>query len=247
MLKVRLACTAALALSLAAAGTASAQTQPSTSDSGWTFSIYPIFVWVPLGIDISVDLPPVDGGGSGSIVDGRFDGAYFGGIVAERGRFRIDADGIWAGFGGDRLELPNLTVDTDLIYFHVTGGVKVAPDFFVNGGVRRLALKYNITLGTRPEFERKPGLWDPVVGVGYHPRVTERLQLHAGFEVGGFGVGSDIDTAALFRFDWKPLRHFGLTAGYHFLYLKFSDDESAREFVVKQTLHGPIVGIGLYF
>ena len=51
---------AAAFLGLTAAA-AIAQTQPSarppTMDD-WKVSIYPIFVWVPLGIDIDVDVPP---------------------------------------------------------------------------------------------------------------------------------------------------------------------------------------------
>ena len=63
---------------LVCAGSASAQ---SGSD-GWNVAIYPVFGWIPLDIDIKVDVPPFDngtGGGSGSIVDGRFDGAFLGG------------------------------------------------------------------------------------------------------------------------------------------------------------------------
>lgn len=33
-------------------------------------------------------------------------------------------------------------------------------------------------------------------------------------DVGGFGVGSDMEFGASARLDWKPVRHFGLTAGY---------------------------------
>jgi hypothetical protein len=138
-------------------------------------------------------------------------------------------------------------VDADLIYFHATAGPRIGPDLYLTGGIRRVALKYNVAVGNRPEFERTPGVWDPVVGLGWHHEVGDALELHSGFEYGGFGVGSDVDIAASFRLDWKFVRHFGLTAGYHFLYLKVTDDEGAREFQVKQTLHGPIVGIGLYF
>jgi hypothetical protein len=244
----RLTGVAALTLVLAHAWPAPAQAQPlSGGTSGWQVSVYPIFVWVPAGIDISVEIPPDDGGGGGSIVDSRFDGAYLGGLSADRGNFRFDVDAIWAGFGGDRPELPFLTVDADLIYFHATAGPRIAPNLYVVGGVRRVALKYNVTLGNRPEFERTPGVWDPIVGLGWHRAVGNSLAFHSTFEYGGFGVGSDVDLAAGFRLDWKMVSHFGFTAGYQVLYLKVTDDAGGREFGVKQTLHGPIVGIGLYF
>src|SRR5687768_7398010 len=149
---------AAAALLLLTATTAIAQA-PEQDD--WKVAIYPIFVWVPLGIDIDVEVPPFEGGGggAGAIVDGRFDGAFLGGFYAAKGLFRVDADGLWAAVGGDRPERPFLRVDVDAVYFHITGGVKVVKDLYLTGGVRRLALKYNVALGDLPEFERKPGVW----------------------------------------------------------------------------------------
>jgi hypothetical protein len=47
--------------------------------------------------------------------------------------------------------------------------------------------------------------------------------------------------------DWKPISHFGFTAGYNLLYFKLSNTVADRTFEAKQTLHGPVVGIGLYF
>jgi hypothetical protein len=90
---------------------------------GWDVAVYPILAWVPLGIGIDVDIPPFDGdsGGLGDIVDTRFDGAFLGGVAASNGTWRIEADAIWAGVGGDRIERPRLTVDLDLVYGHHAG------------------------------------------------------------------------------------------------------------------------------
>jgi len=240
---------------LATAGTALAQAPASGSTSGgWDFTIYPILAWVPLQIDIETNLPPVDGGGSGGggnvnggkIVDSRLDGAYLGGFSATNGTWRIDTDAVWAAVGGDRAATPRLKVDVDLIYGHGTVGRKIAKDFYVTGGVRRMALKFDVVLGDRPNFERKPGVWDPVVGVAYH-KIGKKLELHALFEGGGFGVGTDSEYAGSARFDWKPVSHFGITAGYSFLNFKLSDELLGKTLEAKQTLSGPVVGIGLYF
>jgi hypothetical protein len=232
---------------LLAASTARAQTP---SDDGWNVGIYPVFGWLPLGIDINVDVPPFDdgaGGGAGDIVDSRFDGAFLVGFYASKGLFRVDGDGMWAAVGGDRPARPNLTVDADVIYFHVTGGVKIAPDLYAIGGLRRLALKYDIGIADFPNFERKPGFWDPVVGIGWHREGARWLEVHATFEGGGFGAGTDVEWAGMFRLDFKPARHFGITGGYNLLYFKGEDTVGNRTFQVEQTLHGPLVGIGLYF
>ena len=223
-----------------------------TSSDDWKIAVYPVLAWVPIGISIDVNVPPVSGGGGagpefgGKIVDGRFDGAFFGGFSAAKGNWRIDADGLWAAVGGDRVERPSLRVDVDAIYAHASGGRKIVGDLYATVGVRRLVMKYDIVLGER-NFSRDPGLWDPLIGVGWHQAVNDKLDLHASFEGGGFGVGADSDISAAVRFDWKPAAHFGVTGGYTLLYFKLSNTLADRTFTAKQTLHGPVVGIGLYF
>jgi hypothetical protein len=215
---------------------------------GWDVAVYPILAWVPLGIGIDVDVPPFDGdgGGSGNIVDSRFDGAFLGGVAATNGNWRIEGDLMWAAIGGDRVERPRLTVDLDVIYGHANVGRRIAPDLYLTGGVRRLAFKYDVTLGDLPQFSREPGIWNPLVGIGWH-RPGPKVEWHGSFEGGGFGAGADVDLGGTFRVDWKPVRHFGLTAGYNVLYLKVSDEVRGRTVIVKPTLHGPLVGIGFYF
>jgi hypothetical protein len=236
-------------LALASARPAAAQ---STSSDDWKIAVYPVLAWVPIGISIDVNVPPIDGGGGsgpdfgGKIVDGRFDGAFFGGMSAAKGKFRIDLDGLWAAVGGDRAERPTLRVDVDAIYGHASGGFMLYPGVYVTGGIRRIALKYDIDLAGR-QFSRKPGVWDPLIGVGLHRAVGKKLDLHATLEGGGFGVGADSDISAGGRLDWKPTTHFGLIGGYSLLYVKLSNTVVNRTFTAKQTIQGPTVGIGLYF
>ena len=217
----------------------------------WKIAVYPVLAWVPTSIDIDVNVPPVSGGGGegpafgGKILDKRLDGAFFGGMSAAKGNWRIDADLLWAGVGGDRLELPVLRVDVDGIYAHASGGRRIAGDFYATAGIRRMATEYDIELDGR-EFSRKPGLWDPLIGVGWH-KGGDKLDWHATFEGGGFGVGSDVDISTSIRVDWRPTAHFGITGGYGLLYFKLSHTVSERTFTAKQTLHGPVVGIGFYF
>jgi len=249
MRKIRVNCLAVLCVvivQVAALPQRAAAAQ--ASQEGWDVAVYPFLAWVPLGIGIDVDIPPFegDGGGAGDIVDSRFDGAFLAGVAASNGIWRIEGDAIWAGVGGDRVERPHLTVDLDLIYGHASLGRRVAPDLYLTAGVRRLALKYDITLGELPHFSRKPGLWDPLVGIGWH-RPGPKVEWHASFEGGGFGVGADVDLASTIHLDWKPVRHFGFTGGYNVVYLKFTDTVAGRTVIVEHTVHGPVVGIGLYF
>ena len=249
MRMIRLTCLTALcavivqgaALAQSAAGTPARQ-------EGWDVGVYPVFVWVPLGIGINVDIPPFggDSGGFGDVVDTRFDGAFLAGVTASNGTWRIEGDAIWYGIGGDRIERPFLTVDLNLIYGHANLGRRIAPDLYLTAGVRRVALDYDITLGDLPKVSKRPGIWDPLVGIGWH-RVGQKVEWHATFEGGGFGVGSDVDLGGTAHVDWKPWRHFGFTGGYNILYLKVTDTVLGRTVIVKPTVHGPIFGIGFYF
>jgi hypothetical protein len=250
----RLVTSAGLVLAMAATASAQSPTAAGGSQAdGWRFTVYPILAWVPTNIGIEVNVP-IDGGGGGAggdvirgeIVDSRFDGAYLGGFSATNGIWRFDADGVWAAVGGDRPSLPSLTVDVDLIYGVGSVGRSIYKDFYVTAGVRRLALQYDISIADVAPFTRKPGLWDPLVGVAYH-HVGDTLELHGRFDVGGFGVGSDIEYGGSFRLDWKPVRHFGLTAGYNYLMLEFKHELAGKTLEATQTVSGPVVGIGLYF
>jgi hypothetical protein len=237
-----------LAAALFLAGAAPALTQTLDPADGWRTTVYPILAFVPINIDIEVDVPDdggLDGGGT-KIIDGRFDGAYFGAIEATNGLFRIEGGGLWAAVGGDRPDRPALSVDVDAIYFRAAAGVRLFKDLYALGGVKRFALKYNIRLGDLPELERKPGIWDPIVVLGWHS-YGDTFEFHSMAEYGGFGVGSEAEFNGQVRVDWKPFSHFGFTGGYNYQYVKLKNTVAGRELRVDQTLHGPMVGIGLYF
>jgi hypothetical protein len=249
MRTLRIALLAAVCvIGLNSAAQAQALAPVPSPDHGWDVAVYPVLAWVPLGIGIDVEIPPFGGGdgGEGQIVDSRFDGAFLGGFAASNGTWDFEGYGIWAAFGGDRPERPFLQADIDLIYGHLLVGRRIAPDLFVTAGVRRIALKYDVTLGTLPKASRKPGAWDPLIGIAWH-RIRPRFEWHASFDGGGFGVGSDVDLSGQVRVDWKLISHFGLTAGYNILYLKLTDEVLNRPIVVKPTLHGPMAGLGFYF
>ena len=227
-----------------------AQTPAAGANAGaeWDVTVYPVLAWIPLDIAIDVDVPPIggSGGGAGAIANSQLDGAFFAGVVATNGVWRIDGYGLWASFGGDRPEQPFLEVDLDLIYGSAKVGRRIAPDLFLSGGVRRVAIDYDITLGNLPRLSNKPGVWDPIVGIGWH-RVRPKVEWHAAFDGGGFGAGADVDLSASLSVDWKVFPHFSLTGGYNLQYLKVTDSVANRELTIELTAHGPTIGFGLYF
>ena len=92
-------------------------------------------------------------------------------------------------------------------------------------------------------FTSKPGIWDPLVGIAYRRSAT-RWSSTCSAGTGGSGVGSDTDIGLGARFDWKPFRHFGFSA-IQLVSFKFKKDVGPYEFSAKQTVGGPVVGIGL--
>jgi hypothetical protein len=83
---------------------------------------------------------------------------------------------------------------------------------------------------------------DPMIGARGYLGLTEKLGLVASGQIGGFGVGSELNytTAAnlIYNFnDW-----FALSGGYKYWYFKY-EDSGAPLSLIKQTLHGPVIGV----
>ena len=104
----------ASASEIAAAQTGAPGSNP-TQD--WRVTVYPVLVWIPVGLGIDVNVPPIDagGGGSGEILNSQWDGAFFAGASASNGTWWIEGYGLWAGFSGDRPDRPVLDVDLNLL------------------------------------------------------------------------------------------------------------------------------------
>lgn len=220
--------------------------------------LYPVLFQVPL-YGAEVDLPSVPGGGGGGgegdavsqSTDVSWDSAVLAGISIEREKWLFDFEGEYAGLSAER-QRPLLKVNTKIYYFNITGGWKFYRDFAVTGGVKRLAINIHAELADGREARTKPGVWDPMIGVDWRHFVTKRLQLDAAIEGGGFGVGTDVDVSGGFHADWEFAPHVVLNLGYSFLYFKDTVAKVAigsfeREFVTKQTMHGPRVGLGISF
>ena len=56
---MRIVCCLSLAIALQLAAAAPALSQTYDPANGWSVTVYPIYAWIPIGIDIKVDLPDV--------------------------------------------------------------------------------------------------------------------------------------------------------------------------------------------
>jgi hypothetical protein len=219
--------------------------------SDWKVTIFPVYGWAPvLGASVNVPTPPNSGNGNndhpGAKVSGSFAGAALAGFRIEKSRFSTYATGVWAGLSADRSN-PHASVDLDVLYGQVMGGYEVVHNLTLEGGVRRMALKITANLEGYPSASRKPGIWDPLVGLTYRKFLGRKWRVNLHGDGGGFGVGSDLDVGLSGTAEWRFARHFGTTFGYQALHFDVTDGAGPAELELKQTMHGPVFGFGIYF
>lgn len=211
-------------------------------------AIYPVLGWAPIfGANIHLpDTPSTPGGGSGS-TNNSFNGAALFGLTVEKGRWWGGADVMWAGLSASRSN-PVVNTTLNAVYGEGDIGYKFWRDLYFTGGFRRIALDYKVTLGSFPQFERKPGVWDPMIGLMWNQQLNKKWKIRLATEGGGFGVGSQIDYSASGMADWMFAKHFGVAFGWSLLYLNESNtDNLGHTFKASTTINGPTFGFGIYF
>jgi hypothetical protein len=221
----------------------------------WNVEFYPVYVWAPfMGAKLTLptfpdspNLPDLPGGGapSSSVTSG-IKGAAFVAFRVEKGKWVVDANALWAGMSVDKVS-PKVDLGLDIIFGQGMVGYEVLPGLTAEGGVRRMALNVSVTLFQFAQLDRKPGVWDPLVGMSYRRALGRkwRMDLHA--DGGGFGVGSQNTYALTAQMDYRFSRHLGMTLGYGLLHFKIADTVLQRTLTIDQTLNGPILGFGIYF
>lgn len=216
---------------------------------GWHIAIYPALAWVPV-FGTSVTLPslpsqPITTPGPSGSTDSGLNGAFFGGARFEKSKWSVDALFMWAALSAQR-QTPFTKVNLDFVFGDIRGGREVFRGFYLEGGVRRLALDVHATVGSA-SASRSPGFWDPLIGLSYRRQLGNKWRILIHGDGGGFGAGSDVDITATARAEWQFVRHVGLTMGYGGMHLSKSDTIAGRTLKLSPTLHGPIFGLGVFF
>jgi hypothetical protein len=221
--------------------------------SAWQITIYPVFAWAPVFGISTRELPSSPGGGGGgnllppSSTSSSLNGAAFAGFRVEKSKWSTDGTVLWAGLSSERNSNPFARISLDVVFGQLMAGREIVPNLFLEGGFRRIAVNVSLRLGDFPTVKGEPGVWDPLVGFTYRRQLTKKWKVLAHADGGGFGVGSDVDIAAAARAEWQFARHFGLAMGYGVLHLSITRTVAQRSLELRQTLHGPIFGFGIYF
>ena len=254
-----LLCVSASAFAQGTSSPQAAAAQPANAaDQGWDVEIAPIYIWAPIYVGKVTaprfpDLPPPPGGGdrpSGQ-TDASLNGAAMAAFRVEKGRLMVRGNLVWAGLSGEKQQ-PNLKVSGNVIYGELLAGVEVVNHLYIEGGVRRIAVDVSAQVLDYPEVSRKPGVWDPIVGLTYRLPMGGHWLLTLHGDGGGFGVGSQVDVNATATLDWRLARHFGLTFGYGLTYFRLEDtvlDSTRLERTLElgASFQGPIFGFKLLF
>jgi hypothetical protein len=258
----QLAMTAVTVAILMNAAPAGAQSPSGIDDTnGWKTIVYPIHAWLPVfGADVTLPgqpTPPGSGGGSGeggivipsAKTSGNFDGAALAGFRIERSRLSIEGAFLWAGMSGS-VEAPHFDVTVDTIAGKVMGGFKVAPAWYVDGGVRRFALNITASILNFEQVNWKPGIWEPVIGTTFRPQLGQKLRLFTQADIGFSTDNSSRSGSATAIIEWKPISHLSLGAGWGWIYLRVDGTLGrvvTKDIHLSQTLNGPMLTLGIPF
>ena len=166
-------------------GPISGEEKQSEWDKGpdaWKTVIYPVFAWAPfLGADVRLPEVPSGPGGGPTVPEGTtsgsFNGAAFVGAEVLKNKWTLTANALYAGMSGERTS-PNVRIGLDVIF----GGAMVGHQLLLNGlslegGFRRMALNINATVLDFPKVSRKPGVWDPLLGLTYRRQLSKKWRL----------------------------------------------------------------------
>jgi hypothetical protein len=218
--------------------------------------IYPVYGLAPIfGAHVNLpslpSLPNAPGGGSAGIptsglVSTSLNGAAFAGFEIDKSKWSATGTFLYAGLSGDH-KAPKVHIGLDMIYGQLMIGREIVDGLSLEGGFRRSALKITADVGSYPEFTRKPGVWDPLVGITYRKVFARKWRFEGHLDGGGFGVGADVSIGAEARVDWRFARHFGVAMGATALHFQLSDTVVQKTLTIRQTFYGPAFGFGIYF
>lgn len=120
----------------------------------------------------------------------------------------------------------------------------------VMGGIFYVNLKneinlYSPVLGNLSHTEKIDFL-DPMVGARLYYPFTKKFGAAASAQIGGFGIGSELQFVGSASLVYNFTHWFALSAGYKYWYWKYEDD-GARVSELEQKTYGPVIGVQFKF
>jgi len=110
-------------------------------------------------------------------------------------------------------------------------------DAFV--GLRHWSLDAEIDFDRLPTAKRSIDFTDPILGIKGNRNINEKWFVSGLAEIGGFGIGSDLQWELVARAGYRFSDVWNAAIGYRHLVLDFDDDN----LVMKATMTGPFLAI----
>ncbi|MEP9388851.1 hypothetical protein ABLE71_16600 [Mesorhizobium sp. KR9-304] len=230
----------------------------TTAENDWTFSATP-YLWLA-GLNGQVGVrgqPPTDVDVDFSQIFDAID--WFPPPImivgeARNGRFALFTDFIYLGLEADGSSsgVVPLSADVEMntvvwtfgASYRVVENDSTTLDLLAGG--RLWYVDMDVTL-TGPAIVRQDSgskTWvDPIVGMAGTVALGNGFGLHAEADIGGFGVGADLDWQALGTLQYRYNDSVTLEAGYRYLDVDYDNDG----FVFDVAMHGPIIGASFRF
>ena len=230
----------------------------------WHFTATP-YLWLA-GIDGDVTVRGFESDvdvNFGDIVD-VIDFGAIGHFEAKKGRWAIMSDLVYLKVS-ENADTPgpiisDIDVEVDTLVLEVGGAYTVYEtdsNFFnkpmslaVLGGIRYTHLEVDVDITAMPAIADVSGSkdWvDPFVGFRSSIHWTRRWSSSVRFDIGGFGVGSDLvyQIAAVQVYELNERLDF--VFGYRWLDYDYDDGSGSTRFEFDTTLSGPLLGMNIKF
>ena len=243
------------------------------SDDKWSFEITP-YIWLPTASgSMKLETPPGFASGKLDYGAGDYlENLDFAGMIdlqAHKGRWTLLADIIYTDFSdSDTAQFPGLIprssgwtvgADWDLQAFllEFAGAYSVFRNEYLNfnllAGLRYAEIDGDVKLdiaGPLPgwvlsrSFSRRESYIDPIIGFKGKFELGKKWYLPFYFDIGGFGVDSDLTFQAFAGIGYHFVDWFSMVLGYRYLYYDFGD---ASDLVEDLNLYGATLGFTFTF
>jgi len=241
-------------------------------DDRWRFTITP-YIWLPsISGSMKLNPPPGFGSGKVDTGPGNYlENLDFVGMLdlqVHKGRWSLLADIIYLDFSDNQTaHFPGVLpggggwatgADWDLqaLVFELAGAYSVFRNEYLNfdllAGVRYASIDGKVSLdivgplpgwlGSRT-FSKTESFIDPIVGFKGKFELGKKWYLPYYFDIGGFGVDSDVTLQAFAGIGYRFSDLFSMVLGYRYLYYDFGDSKLVKDL----NLYGVTLGFNFTF
>ncbi len=216
-------------------------------DSGYELWVY---AWLT-ALDGNVAVGPLESEVNASFSDvlEGLDFAFMAALRSEQGPWVWTVDVFTANLTNDFAR--SVTVKTDQQMLRATGGVRLESgmEFFI--GARAIDIRNPLRLrlpdNTVVSSKGSKSWVDPIVGMGYRGDLTDRLELVATTDIGGFGIASDLSWSATAMLRYHFSERFSMSGGYRILDIDYEEGRGNRKFGYDVDTSGPAIALAWQF